>query len=53
MKQSEDVCTCRHCGEEIEFLDTGRDMLTWCDNCQLLEGDTEYIPLEEYEESQS
>ena len=44
--QNEEI-VCVHCDEPIQLLNTGEDNLVWCENCQLLEGDTKHVEGEE------
>jgi len=41
---------CTHCYEPTETLTAGDEMWEYCPNCHLMEGETEDIEEEEYDE---
>lgn len=49
-ESGETVTVCAHCSEAIERV--GADALDYCENCQLIEGETREVTLEEYEAGQ-
>ena len=46
----EQIHVCSHCHEEIQGVGGPDECLNWCENCQQLEGDTEYLTIEQLEQ---
>jgi len=49
MKQDEEINVCLDCGFEVEERGFGNEGLSVCSGCGNIEGDSEYITIEEYE----
>lgn len=48
----EPITVCAECGEATETKSAGDEFWTWCEGCQTVEGRTEEITMEEYEQRQ-